>query len=308
MMRVLFLFLDGLGLGADDPAVNPLARAGMPHLRALLGGRALTASAAPFDGPRASLRAIDAALGVPGLPQSATGQAVLLTGVNLPAAIGEHYGPKPDKRVAAYLQDTLFARVTAAGGGAALLNAYPERYFHGVNSGRRLYSSIPLAVVNAGIALFGQDDLYAGRALSADFTGQGWRDRLGMLDAPVLTPGEAGAKMAELAGKYAFSMFEYWPSDYAGHGQEMDPALGLLDSFDGVLGGLLETWDDRQGLIVLTSDHGNLEDLSTRKHTLNPVPALVIGDPAARARFLDGLRDLTGIAPAILQTITQQNK
>ena len=38
-MRLLFLFLDGLGLGTDDPATNPLVRADMPRLRALLGGQ-----------------------------------------------------------------------------------------------------------------------------------------------------------------------------------------------------------------------------------------------------------------------------
>ena len=43
-----------------------------------------------------SLLALDAGLGVEGLPQSATGQAVLLTGVNIPAELGYHYGPKPN--------------------------------------------------------------------------------------------------------------------------------------------------------------------------------------------------------------------
>ena len=89
-MRVLFMFLDGVGLGVDDPALNPLARAQMPNLQKLLGGRKMLAASAPYEGPRASLRAIDANLGVSGLPQSATGQAVLLTGVNIPAELGSH--------------------------------------------------------------------------------------------------------------------------------------------------------------------------------------------------------------------------
>ncbi len=68
-----------------------------------------------------------------------------------------------------------------------------------------------------------------------------------------------------------------------------------------MLGELVTTWDDQAGLVVITSDHGNLEDLSTRRHTQNPVPALVIGAPADRATFMNGLHDLTGIAPAILK-------
>lgn len=52
---------------------------------------------------------------------------------------------------------------------------------------------------------------------------------------------------------------------------------------------------------MLTSDHGNLEDLSTRRHTANPVPGLVIGAPALRARFTRELNDLTDVTPHILE-------
>jgi hypothetical protein len=299
-MRTIFLFLDGIGLGTDHPNINPFARADMPTLRALLGGQNLTASAAPFEGERATLLSVDASLGVDGLPQSATGQAVLLTGINIPKELGYHYGPKPNPPVAKYLNGhTLFSRVTGAGKSAALLNAYPARYFDGIDSGKRLYSSIPLAVTNAGLPLFTKDDFYAGRALSADFTGEGWHSFLGFHDAPVLPAEEAGRKTAELAQRYDFSLFEYWASDYAGHKQDMDWSVRQLETFDGVLRGLLAAWDDSQGIILLTSDHGNMEDLATRHHTDAPVPCLVFGAPSARREFCNGLRDLTGIAPAI---------
>jgi 2,3-bisphosphoglycerate-independent phosphoglycerate mutase len=304
-MQILFLFLDGVGLGAEDPATNPLVRAQMPYLRALLGGHPLTQSAAPFEGDRATLLSLDACLGVEGLPQSATGQAVLLTGINISKEIGQHYGPKPNPEVAAYLRNgnTLFARLHAEGKSAALLNAYPPRYFHGIDSGRRLYSSIPLALTNAGFPLFTKDDLFAGRALSADFTGEGWHSFLGFTDAPTFTPEAAGRKTAELAAQYDFSFFEYWASDYAGHKQDMSAACGLLETFDRVLGGLLDAWDDERGLILLTSDHGNLEDLSTRRHTDANVPGLVIGSKSARREFVHGWKDLTNIAPAIQKAI-----
>ncbi len=308
-MQILFLFLDGVGLGADKPDINPFVRADMPNLRALLGGNSLTASAAPFEGKRATLLALDASLGVDGLPQSATGQAVLLTGVNIPKEIGQHYGPKPNPEVAAYLKNgnTLFSWLRANKKTAALLNAYPPRYFHSIESGRRLYSSVPLALTNAGFPLFTKDDLFAGRALSADFTGQGWHTMLGLTDTPIFPPHEAGRKTAELAAQYDFAFFEYWASDYAGHKQDMSAACSLLASFDLVLGGLLDAWDNARGLILLTSDHGNLEDLSTRRHTDAKVPGLVIGSKSARIIFTEGLHDLTGIAPAIQKIINLQN-
>jgi hypothetical protein len=223
--------------------------------------------------------------------------------MNIPAELGYHYGPKPNQEVAAYLTDgTLFSRFAKEGKKTALLNAYPQRYFDGIDSGKRLYSSIPLAVTNAGLPLFRQEALYAGRALSADFTGEGWRLMLGFPDAPTLDPHHAGGRLASLAKEYDFSLFEYWASDYAGHKQDMGTAIGLMETFDGVLGGLTEAWAD-DGLILVTSDHGNMEDVSTRKHTDAAVPALVIGNKNSRAEFTRDLKDLTDIAPAIWRTV-----
>jgi hypothetical protein len=304
MMKLLFLFMDGVGLGKDDPQINPFARARMPALEALLEGRRLLADAAPFEGRRASLLALDACLGVSGLPQSATGQATLLTGRNVPRELGYHYGPKPNPQVASLVSNgNLFARLKAAGRCTAFLNAYPPGYFAAIESGRRIYAAIALAATRAGLMLRDMDDLRRGEAIAADFTGLGLRQRLGLKDAPLISPRAAGERLARLALGCDFSLFEYWPSDYAGHGQDMDAACELLETFDQVLEGLLTNWDDEAGLILITSDHGNLEDLSTRRHTENPSPALVIGNRLARRRFTAGLKDLTHIAPAILQTV-----
>ena len=115
---------------------------------------------------------------------------------------------------------------------------------------------------------------------------------------------QAGQKLASLAAEYDFSLFEYWASDYAGHKQQMEQAIHLMETFDQVLGGLVEDWKD--GLILVTSDHGNMEDLSTRKHTPAHVPALVIGDKTARDQFTQNLNDLTDIAPAIWSAVMKE--
>jgi hypothetical protein len=302
-MRILFIFMDGIGLGADDPETNPLARAEMPFLGSLLSGRKLTASAAPYESEQVALLALDAGLGVDGLPQSATGQAVLMTGINIPAELGYHYGPKPNPQVASYLKNgnTLFSWLRAEGRKSALLNAFPPRYFSGIESGLRLYSSIPLAYTSAEYPLFTQEDFFAGRALSADFTGHGWRSMLEIAEAPIRSAREAGEKLARLAQGYDFSMFEYWASDYAGHKQDMDWAVEQLEVFDGVLAGLIKLWDMDEDLVLVTSDHGNMEDLSTRRHTDAKVPGLVIGKK--HKSFTQGLTDLTGIAPRIRECI-----
>ncbi len=307
MARVLFLFLDGVGLGPDDPETNPFAAAEMPTLHRLLGGRRLLAESAPFEGEQATLLAVDACLGVEGLPQSATGQAALLTGRNVPAEIGGHYGPKPNQAVAEVLrQGNLFMEVVRRGGKATLLNAYPPRYFEAIESGRRLYSSIPLAATLAGLDLKTAEDLQARRAISADFTGRGWVAQPGFPPAPVHTPQEAGALVARLSLDYDLTWFDFWPSDYVGHRRDMAQALALLENFDAVLAGLVEAWQGRQDLIVVTADHGNMEDLSQRGHTLNPVPALLIGPLDLRRDFARDLKDLTDFAPAVLRAIFGQ--
>lgn len=306
-MNFLFLFMDGVGLGKDD-GDNPLAQVAMPNLAELLGGQALVESSAPLDGARATLLALDASLGVPDLPQSATGQAALVTGKNLPQLIGAHYGPKPNKEIAAIIEaDNLFIQLGQRGYSSALLNAYPEGFFQAINSGRRLYSAIPLAVTSADIPLKTAEDLMRGEGFSADFTGRGWREHLGYHDAPVMSPQQAGNKLAEVAMSYDLAFFEYWPSDFAGHRQDKEDAARQLETFDQVLGGLLEAWDDERGLILITSDHGNIEDLSTRRHTANLVPCLVIGMRELRQRFCANMETLVDITPAILQFYPEES-
>jgi len=302
--RVLVLFLDGVGLGRDDPAVNPFAVAKMPALVAALGGGRLLAGVAPQVGPEATLLSMDACLDVPGDPQSASGQAAILTGRNVPAEIGEHYGPKPNPAVAAIVrQGSMFSEVVDRGGQAALLNAYPPRYFQGIASGRRLYSAIPLAVTAAGIPLRTATDLQYGRALSADFTAKGWTGQLGFPPAPVLARAEAGRRMAALAREVDLSWFDFWPSDIAGHRAGITQAVALLDHLDEVLRGLIDAWRGGADLALITSDHGNLEDLSDRGHTRNSVPGILIGPADLRAAVAPRLRRLTDFHDVILDVI-----
>jgi hypothetical protein len=267
----------------------------LPTLRALLGGHPLLASTPPTATERALFIPTDAGLGVDGLAQSATGQATILTGLNVPRLNGGHWGPKPNAFITSLLRrENVFRSLVERGRTATLLNAYPQRYFDAIHSGRRNYSAIPLAVTGAGLPLFTTDDLRAGHALSADFTGEGWPDGA----APRYTAHEAGEKLAELGRAYDFAFFEYWLSDYMGHRGSLDEARGSLERLDAVLGGLLAAWDDAD-LIVITADHGNLEDLSHRHHTANRVPTLVVGRD--REAFAAGLSDLTHFVPAILR-------
>jgi 2,3-bisphosphoglycerate-independent phosphoglycerate mutase len=299
---VHLLFLDGVGLGAADPEVNPFVTAVLPHLTALFGPRWYLDGQDPIHSDRASLAPTDANLGVPGRPQSATGQAAILTGRNVPQLVGEHYGPKPNEAVRAVIREgTLFHEVVQAGGQAALLTPYPQGFFDAIDSGKRLLSSVPLAAASAGLPLLTADDLRNGRALSPDFTAQGWHDHLGYTDIPLLTLPEAGQRLARLARNYHFSFFEHWPTDARGHRGPLDEAAAHLETIDAVIGGLLSAWDDARGLLIITSDHGNIEDKTHRNHTRSRVPTILIGQN--HAQLAAQIHNLTDIAAIIRKTL-----
>ena len=302
MTHVLLIFLDGIGLGDDDPAINPFAAAHTPTLDALAGGRRWLRDAPRHDTGRAVFIPTDPRLGVPGRPQSASGQATILTGRNIPAAIGEHYGPRPNPAIRALVRaDNLFLRVIRAGGTAALINAYPPRFHQVIASGKRLPSAYQEALLAADLPIFTEAEMYAGTAMSPDWTGEGWRSELGYEDTPLYSRAEAGTHLARLAQQRTFTFFSHWLTDVVGHRGPLERGIELLELFDAVLAGLLDAWDDTRDLLVITSDHGNMEDLSIRQHTTNNVPTVALG--AARHVFADGLRDLTGITPGVLRVL-----
>lgn len=299
MRRVFFLFLDGVGLGSADPAVNPLAAGRYPTLDRLLDGYPLLAATGRVSTVRADLVPLDACLGVAGRPQSATGQAALLTGRNVPAEIGEHYGPRPDARIRAILGDgTLFSSLRERGIEPHFCNAYPGGYFDAIERGKRLLSAIPFAAQTAGLRLPTYTDLAAGTALSADYTGRGWREQLGYAEAPVYEAREAGALLWQLAQPYGFVLHEHWLTDLLGHRGAITEAVADLALFDEFLGGLMQAADLDQTLIVIASDHGNVEDCSHGRHTTNRALGILAG--ARDGVDLSRIDTVADIAPAIL--------
>jgi phosphopentomutase len=72
--------------------------------------------------------------------------------------------------------------------------------------------------------------------------------------------------------------------------------VGCLDCF---LGKIFECLQDNT-LFVMTSDHGNFEDLSTTQHTQNPVPLLVLGKGA---EFFYTIKSIDEVAKTILNAL-----
>lgn len=301
-MHILMIFLDGIGLGKDDPSVNPFAAAHTPTLVNLANGHRWLASTGRQMSDRALFIPTNPRMGVPGRPQSGTGQATIVTGRNVPRLVGEHYGPKPNKATRAILaEDNFFKQVVAHGKTAALLEAYPPPWHKGVNSGKRLRASYQQAVYEAGLPIFGEDALYRGEALAVDWTGEAWREQLGYEDTPVYTPHEAGAKLVEISRRYHFSFFSHWMTDIVGHRGSLEEGIILLEKFDGVMSGVLDTWNDAEGLVIVTSDHGNMEEIGDRRHTENDVPTVVIGQ--RKMYFSEEFATLADLVPRMARLL-----
>lgn len=290
-MGVLLFFIDGLGLGEVDPDRNPVARARLQRLR-LFRDQPVPGLA---PDPAARFIATDACLGVPGLPQSATGQTSILTGLNAPAAVGRHINGPCTKSLAALLDGrSLFSRVTAAGGKATFANAYTPEFLARLP---RFLSVSSVATLRARLRFRTLADLARGEALFHDFTNRLLPERGHFL--PPITPRQAGVNLARLAKAHTFTMYEHFLTDRAGHAQDMARGVELLEDLEACLDAVLSRLDLFRNLVVLTSDHGNLEDLSTKRHTRNRVPTLLWG--AGREQAAAGITDISHIAPAILR-------
>ncbi|MFQ5571063.1 MAG: peptidase [Rhodothermales bacterium] len=299
---ILFIFLDGVGLGPAHPQHNPLALRSLPSFERLFGNQRWTSEAAAVDLPGHIVRSIDARLGVEGLPQSGTGQATLFTGVNCAKVAGRHYGPFPHSKTRPLLATVnIFQQILSLGlpfdEPVVFANAYPDRFFSYVRQTNR-WTVTTLCCLEAGLRIRTHRDLLDGRALPADLTGRSWPQPDAAL--PPISEDEAGRRLVRMAGAHAFTLFEYFLTDKAGHSRSQDRAFQTLHALDRFFEGILSAFDPDRGLLLITSDHGNLEDLSTKSHTSNPVPLIAYGRGAAR---FAAVRDLTGLTPVIVQAL-----
>ncbi|MBY0359989.1 MAG: 2,3-bisphosphoglycerate-independent phosphoglycerate mutase [Candidatus Obscuribacterales bacterium] len=84
------------------------------------------------------------------------------------------------------------------------------------------------------------------------------------------------------SGKYPFLVVNFANPDMVGHTGFMEPAVDAVMSVDQAFGKLLESTKKAGGTLMITADHGNIEqmiDLRTGEphtaHTTNPVPFIV---------------------------------
>jgi hypothetical protein len=308
MERVIFIFVYGCGVG-EAGAGNPFFLAASRCLTFWKGGMRL-----PGGTP---IAAIDATLGIPGAPQSASGQTALFCAASASELGCRHRNGYPGPALRRIiLARNLLSALAAKGASARFLNAYPahEELFTAENVRiepdgslwfsaafperfKRRISVTSCMLLASGQKPFGADDIRAGRAIYQDFSN---RQLIEMgLPLPEFSPQKAAAVIHGASGRCDFLLYEYFQTDLFAHRRTLDDCVRLVGDLDALVGSLLSRLDRDGVTLVLTSDHGNLEDFQLRGHSRNPVPFLAWGRHGARLR--KQVRSLADVAPAILE-------
>lgn len=299
-MSVIFLFIDGVGLGEEDDH-NPFTQNDCEAFTRMTGGQPFTDKAEKITENGHLFKPIDATLGVDGLPQSGTGQTALFTGVNAPQTIGKHYGPFPHSGIKHLLREqSIFHKAQRQGKSCHFINAYPDIFFE-KSRRRNRWSCTTLMTKSAGLPLNTAQTVKDERAITAGITQQGWREKLN-IDIPGISPRQAATRLLERSNDYDLLLYEYYLTDKAGHSQDPGKAKEVLSTYEQFLSELINRKSTKD-TIVLSSDHGNLEDLSVKTHTLNRVPLFVLG-PGATA--FSGAESILDITPAILHALDEE--
>ncbi|MCO6450326.1 MAG: hypothetical protein J5I90_06000 [Caldilineales bacterium] len=295
----LFIFLDGIGVGPDQET-NPLANGHFPALNRLCGGPMVSGREIHHDNHL--FRPIDASLGIEGLPQSATGQTTLFTGVNGPELEGMHISAFPTQALRDTIAEhSILKQAHEAGYRVAFANAYSPHYWEQAARRRNRHSATTWTNIAAGLPFRDFDDLANGQAVYWDIT----HEIAGSTYAPELAyvdPVTAGRRLANLTSSHDLVLWETFLPDLSGHRRIDWTPIETLQRIDQMLQGLLDSLPPKATLLI-TSDHGNLEDPQTKGHTYNPVPLIVWG-PGASA--FSEVTDLSGVTPTILAYLAQQ--
>jgi predicted AlkP superfamily pyrophosphatase or phosphodiesterase len=140
------------------------------------------------------------------------------------------------------------------------------------------------------------DDLQNGQAVLQDLTRETIQDR--WPDIAVIPPQRAAEHLASIARKFDFTLFEFFQSDVAGHSMDYARACAALRTYDRFLASIVRFTEAMGVTLVMTSDHGNIENISERGHTLNPVPFVAFGP---KEEFLrERVSSLVDVTPALL--------
>jgi len=289
---VILFFIDGLGLGKNDE-FNPLAQ--IEDCEPLNN----LADEKKEIFKNGILVPTDPRLGIEGRPQSASGQTTILTGKNAPQILGFHKQGFPNAILREVIaENSLFLQLKKRGiERAVFANAYTPQFFQETP---RWKSATTVAVEAAGMQFHRLSDLNGKQALFHDFTNESLIKR--GVDVPLFSVTEAAEILANLTRTNEFVLYEHFITDKIGHDQDFEKAKTHLPMLARLIRETLDKIDLENTTFIMTSDHGNIENLSVRNHTLNDVPTIIWG--RKKEETASRIKDLSDITPAILELLS----
>ena len=105
------------------------------------------------------------------------------------------------------------------------------------------------------------------------------------------------------SGKYDSIILNYANPDMVGHTGSLEAAIKAVETIDDCVGRVVEAIEKQNGVVIITADHGNAEQMIDYKtgephtaHTTNPVPLILVGIEGVKLR--EGR--LADLAPTML--------
>jgi hypothetical protein len=291
--RVILFFVDGLGIGQRNGS-NPLNLIENIAPLAYFQGEINTIYK---DG---ILIPTDACLGVEGRPQSASGQTSIYTGLNAPQILGAHKQGFPNEKLRELIREkSIFLQLKDKNISPNIFaNTYTPQFFEKTP---RWKSATTCSVEAADMRLCRIPDLLGRKSVFHDFTNDYLIEK--GFDVPRFTATDAARILADLTKTYRFTLYEHFITDKIGHDQNFEWAGKHLPKLAQLIRETIDRINLDNTTFILTSDHGNIEDLSKRTHTLNKVPTVVWG--RKKEEVAAGIKNLTDITPSILELLTK---
>ncbi|HET6631847.1 MAG TPA: 2,3-bisphosphoglycerate-independent phosphoglycerate mutase [Rhodanobacteraceae bacterium] len=120
---------------------------------------------------------------------------------------------------------------------------------------------------------------------------------------PQMSAPEVTAKLVEAigSGEFDFIVCNLANADMVGHCGKLGPGIEAAQAIDAALGRIVDAVRAAGGELLVTADHGNLEQMRDAKgephtqHTVGPVPLVYVGRPASLEHGA-----LSDIAPTVL--------
>ncbi|MBO7699311.1 2,3-bisphosphoglycerate-independent phosphoglycerate mutase [Candidatus Saccharibacteria bacterium] len=125
---------------------------------------------------------------------------------------------------------------------------------------------------------------------------------------PWMKSAETADAVIENLKNYRFVRINFPGGDMVGHFAEMEPTIAAIEAIDIALARIAREVDKLGGVLVITADHGNAEELVDKKgnaktaHSTNPVPFIIYDNTENATRYVfDKIKDagISNVAPTL---------